>query len=190
MGKTALLDRIAVHADGAAVLQVRGVEAEHALAFASLHQLLRPVLPLAADLPEPQRKALEHALAVSPGPAADRLAIGAATLGLLAAAAAELPVVCLLDDANWLDEASAEALVFAARRLGPERVAVVFAVRPSVPEFAPPGVEVLELERLGATTPGSCSPARRVPRSPPRSPASWPPRPPATRSPCGTWRRR
>ena len=151
MGKTALLDRIAVHADGAAVLQVRGVEAEHALAFASLHQLLRPVLPLAADLPEPQRKALEHALAVSPGPAADRLAIGAATLGLLAAAAAELPVVCLLDDANWLDEASAEALVFAARRLGPERVAVVFALRPSVSEFAPPGVEVLELERLGAT---------------------------------------
>ena len=141
------------------MLQVRGVEAEHALAFASLHQLLRPVLPLAADLPEPQRKALEHALAVSPGPAADRLAIGAATLGLLAAAAAELPVVCLVDDANWLDAASAEALVFAARRLGPERVAVVFAVRPSVPEFAPPGVEVLELERLGADRrPGAARP--------------------------------
>ena len=150
MGKTALLDRVAGHADGAAVLRVRGVEAEHALAFAALHQLLRPVLPLAADLPEPQREALEHALAVSPGPAADRLAIGAATLGLLAAAAAELPVVCLVDDVNWLDAASAEALVFAARRLGPERVAVVFAVRPSVPEFAPPGVEVLELQRLGA----------------------------------------
>jgi DNA-binding CsgD family transcriptional regulator len=150
MGKTALLDHVAATADGAAVLRVRGVEAEHALAYAALHQLLRPVLSLAADLPEPQRDALEHALAISPGQAADRLAIGAATLGLLTATAAELPVVCLVDDANWLDAESAEALVFAARRLGPERVAVLFGVRPALPEFAPPGVEVLELERLGA----------------------------------------
>jgi DNA-binding CsgD family transcriptional regulator len=149
LGKTALFDRVAADADGAAVLRVRGVEAEHGLAFAALHQLLRPVLPLAADLPEPQRDALEHSLALSPGPAADRLAIGAATLGLLAAAASELPVVCLVDDANWLDAQSADALVFAARRLGPERVAMLFAVRPAVPEFAPPGVEVLELGRLG-----------------------------------------
>lgn len=150
LGKSTLLDAIAGRLDGDTVLRVRGVEAEHRLDFAALHQLLRPVLPLAAALPEPQRAALEQALAVAPSVAVDRLAIGAATLGLLAAAATQRTVVCLVDDAHWLDASFAEALVFAARRLGPERVAMIFTTAPAMQGFAPPDVEVYELERLGA----------------------------------------
>src|SRR3954469_1785190 len=117
IGKTALLEHAAQTAGSATVLRVRGVESEVEVAFAGLHELLRPVLGELGRLPAPQRGALEAALGLAPAAAAERHLVGAATLGLLAALAEERPVVVLADDVQWLDGPSASALTFAARRL-------------------------------------------------------------------------
>src|SRR5262252_3856286 len=128
-GKTALLDYLQEQASGFRVARAVGVESEMELAFAGLHQLCTPMLSNLAGLPGPQRDALGTVFGLSTGEAPDRLLVGLATLGLLSAVAEELPLVCLVDDAQWLDQASAQALAFVARRLLAEPVALVFAVR-------------------------------------------------------------
>jgi len=129
IGKTALLEYAAQAAGSATVLRAGGVEAESDLAFAGLHGLLRPILGELDQLPGPQRQALAGALGLAPSPRPDRLFVSAAVLGLIAAAAEDHPVLCLVDDAQWIDSPSAGALVFTARRLRAERVAILFAAR-------------------------------------------------------------
>jgi DNA-binding CsgD family transcriptional regulator len=129
IGKSALFDYAATRADGMQLLTTAGVEEEADLAFAGLYGLLRPILGRLNELPELQANALAGALGLAPSTGSERFLVSAAVLGLLAEAAEERPVLCLVEDAHWLDTPSAEALVFAARRLRAERVAIVFAVR-------------------------------------------------------------
>jgi len=129
IGKSALLDDAELLAEGMQILRARGIESEAAVPFAGLLELVRPALRALERVPAPQAAALEGALALRPSSATDRFAVGAATLSLLAAYAEEDPVLALVDDAHWLDPPSAEALLFAIRRLLADRVAVVLAVR-------------------------------------------------------------
>ena len=129
IGKSSLLDWAEEQAAGMLVLRARGVQSEAHIPFAGLFELLRPALDALPRLPEPQAAALESALALRPARARDRFAVGAATLGLLAAYAEAAPVLVLVDDAHWLDGSSADALRFALRRLLADPVAVVLAVR-------------------------------------------------------------
>ena len=110
-------------------MQAAGVESDMELAFAGLHQLCAPMLDRLDRLPGPQRAALATAFGLSSGNPPDRFLVGLAVLSLLADVAEEQPLVCLVDDAQWLDRVSAQTLAFVARRLLAERVAVVFAVR-------------------------------------------------------------
>jgi DNA-binding CsgD family transcriptional regulator len=129
VGKTALLD-YAVGAGGQfRVARCVGVEGEMELAFAALHQLCLPFLELIEHLPQPQREALAVAFGLSAGSAPDPFLVGLAVLGLLSEAAEEQPLLCVVDDAQWLDSASARALVFVARRVLAERLALLFATR-------------------------------------------------------------
>jgi DNA-binding CsgD family transcriptional regulator len=129
VGKTALLRHCARQAAGLRVAQVAGVESEMELPFAGLHQLCSRMLDRIDEVPEAQREALGVALGMSAGPPPDRFLIGLATLSLLSSVAEERPLLCLLDDAQWLDEASGQVLGFVARRLHAESVAMLFAVR-------------------------------------------------------------
>ena len=129
VGKTALLGYLLERARGCHVVRAAGVESETELAFAGLHQLCAPFLDRLERLPGPQRDALATAFSLQGGDAPDRFTVGLAVLGLLSDLAKERPLVCVVDDAQWLDRASARALAFVARRLVPERVAVIFAVR-------------------------------------------------------------
>jgi DNA-binding CsgD family transcriptional regulator len=146
VGKTALLDYLAGRASGSRVAHAAGVEAEMELAYAGLHQLLTPMLDRLERLPDPQREALATAFGLSVGPAPDRFLVGLATLSLLADAAEEHPLLCLVDDAQWLDQASAQVLGFVARRLVAESVALVFAARVPGDELA--GLPELVVEGL------------------------------------------
>ncbi|WP_433297288.1 helix-turn-helix transcriptional regulator [Pseudonocardia sp. CA-142604] len=128
VGKTALLEYLVGRASGR-VVRAAGVQSEMELAFAGLHQLCAPMLGRAESLPGHQRDALRTALGLRAGPAPDRLLVGLAVLGLFAEVARKQPLVCVVDDAQWLDRASAQALAFVARRLGAESVAMVFAAR-------------------------------------------------------------
>ena len=128
-GKSALLAHALGRADGMTKLTARGYESESELAFSGLADLLRPVLPRVADLPAPQASALTSALALGPPCRLDRLAVLTGTLSLLTALSDEAPVLAVVDDAQWLDPWSRDALVFVARRLHGERVALVFASR-------------------------------------------------------------
>ena len=129
VGKTVLLDYLAGRASGCLVARAVGVQSEMALAFAGLHQLCAPMLEHAASLPVPQREALRTAFGLSAGSVPDRFLVGLAVLGLLSETAAERPLVCVVDDMQWLDYASAQALGFAARRLAADPVGLVFAAR-------------------------------------------------------------
>src|SRR3954447_2762500 len=129
IGKTALLRYTARHASGYRVAQVTGVAAEMELPFAGIHQLCAPLLDRLDALPEPQRDALNVALGLASGDVPDRFLVGLAVLGLLSAAAEERPLLCLVEDAQWLDDASGLILGFIARRLLAESVAIVVAVR-------------------------------------------------------------
>jgi DNA-binding CsgD family transcriptional regulator len=129
IGKTALLDDAAAHAGDMRVLRARGVESEAQIPFASLLELMRPALSLLERIPAPQATALESAFALRPARARDRFAMGAATLSLLTAYAETGPVAVLIDDAQWLDTPSAQALLFALRRLIADPIAVLIAVR-------------------------------------------------------------
>jgi DNA-binding CsgD family transcriptional regulator len=141
VGKTALLEYLARHSPGCRVARAAGVQSEMELAFAGLHQLCAPLLDHLADLPLPQRDALRTAFGLSAGPAPDRFLVGLAVLSLLSDVAGEQPLVCLVDDEQWLDRASAQVLGFVARRLATEPVALVFATRV-------PGDEVAGLPEL------------------------------------------
>src|SRR4051795_8166020 len=129
VGKTALLGYVAEQASECRIARVAGVESEMELAFAGLHQLCAPMLDGLAALAEPQREALEVAFGMQSGAAPDRFLVALATLNLLAGAAEAQPLVCLIDDVQWLDRASAQALAFVARRVLAERIGIVFAVR-------------------------------------------------------------
>jgi DNA-binding CsgD family transcriptional regulator len=129
IGKSALLEYAAERAGEMLVLRATGVQAESDLAFAGLYGLVRPILRVLPQLPERQSEALQGALGLGPSSGAERLLVAAALLSLLAAAAEDCPVLCLVDDAQWLDAPSADALVFAARRLRAERVAILFGAR-------------------------------------------------------------
>jgi DNA-binding CsgD family transcriptional regulator/tetratricopeptide (TPR) repeat protein len=129
VGKTVLLDYLAGRASGCRVVRAVGVQSEMELAFAGLHQLCAPMLDHAESLPVPQRAALRTALGLAAGPAPDRFLVGLAVLGLLSETAGERPLICMVDDQQWLDRASAQALGFAARRLAADPVGLVFAAR-------------------------------------------------------------
>src|SRR5215470_10387091 len=146
-GKTALLEYLAGRASGCQVAAAAGVESEIELAFAGVHQLCAPMLDRLGRVPGPQREALRTAFGMSAGPAPERLVVGLAVLGLLSEVAGERPLVCLVDDAQWLDHASAQVLAFVARRLGAESVALVFAAR--VPGGDLAGLPELMVEGLG-----------------------------------------
>jgi DNA-binding CsgD family transcriptional regulator len=151
IGKTALLTYAADRNGDRTVLRVAGVEAESNLGFAGLDGLLRPIIDKIGELPETQADALSSALGLAPSRGSDRLLVAAASLSLLAAAADARPLLCVIDDVQFLDVASAEALVFSARRLAAERVAMIFAVREGAGrEFAAPGLPELAVDGLGA----------------------------------------
>ena len=129
VGKTALLDYLAGQAAGFRVARVMGVQSEMELAFAGVHQLCAPMLDHLDQLPVPQRDALRTAFGLSAGPAPERFLVGLAVLSLLAEVAGEQPLVCVVDDQQWLDRASAQVLAFVGRRLEAESVGLVFATR-------------------------------------------------------------
>lgn len=152
IGKTTLLDHAAAAAGeaGFQVIRGAGVECEAELSFAGLHVLLGPALGKLVSLPEPQRDALAGAFGVRRPGSHDRFLIGLAMLSLLAELAEDGPLLCLVDDAHWLDRTSAEALVFAARRLGAEGIAVIFAARSHDQPFSAQGLPELVLGGLDA----------------------------------------
>ncbi|MFE9628121.1 AAA family ATPase [Streptomyces sp. NPDC006527] len=127
IGKTALLDSVHTEHRALQVLRVENTQTETELSFAGLQQLTGPLLRHFAGLPQPQREALGVALGRRSGPAPDPLHLGLAVLGLLAAVAEEQPVVCLVDDAQWMDRSSLAVLAFVARRIAAQRIAFVFA---------------------------------------------------------------
>src|SRR6185312_1348358 len=129
VGKSALLEYVVGAAADMRVAQAGGVESEMELAFASLHLLCAPLLDRLEDLPGPQRDALGVAFGLRAGGAPDRFLVGLAVLTLLSEVAEERPLLCVVDDAQWLDQASAQVLTFAARRLLAEPVGLVFAAR-------------------------------------------------------------
>ena len=147
VGKTVLLDYLAARASKCLVARAAGVESEMELAFAGLHQLCAPMLDHAESLPVPQREALRTAFGLSAGPVPDRFLVGLAVVGLLSEAAGERPLVCVVDDQQWLDHASAQALGFAARRLAADPVGLVFAARVPGKDLA--GLPELVVEGLG-----------------------------------------
>jgi DNA-binding CsgD family transcriptional regulator len=129
IGKSALMESLVEDAAGCRVVRAAGVEADAELAFAGLHQLCTPLLEGLERIPTPQQDALRTAFGLQSGPPPDRFLLGLAVLSLLAEVASERPVLCLIDDAQWLDRTSAETLGFVARRLGAESVGMVFALR-------------------------------------------------------------
>jgi len=147
VGKTVLLDYLAWRATGCRVMRVMGVQSEMELAFAGLHQLCAPMLRRLHRLPDHQRTALRTALGLSAGPPPDRFLVGLAVLSLLAETAGSAPLICLIDDEQWLDRASAQALGFASRRLAADPVGLVFAARVPGPELA--GLPELAVPGLG-----------------------------------------
>ncbi|HEV3289281.1 MAG TPA: ATP-binding protein, partial [Streptosporangiaceae bacterium] len=153
-GKTALLDYLAGHAADCQVLRAAGVQSEMELAFAGLHQVCAPLLDRLEVLPVPQAQAVRTAFGMSAGPVPDRFLVGLAVLSLLAEVGAKQPLVCLVDDAQWLDRASAQVLAFVARRLEAESVGLVFATRvrdgdlAGLPELAIAGLPEAEARAL------------------------------------------
>ena len=135
VGKTALLEHAIESAAGLRVARVAGVESEMELAFAALQQLCAPMLDKLEGLPDPQRDALGVAFGLVRGTAPDRFLVGLAALSVVSEMAEQQPLLCVIDDAQWLDRASAQALAFVARRLLAEPVALVFATREPGEEF-------------------------------------------------------
>ncbi|MFJ9104742.1 AAA family ATPase [Streptomyces sp. NPDC102405] len=164
IGKTALVTDMQKQASGFRVIRISGAESEMELAYAGVQQVCAPLMALADRLPKPQRNALEVALGLTEGDAPDGLFVGLAVLTLLGEAGSERPTVCVIDDAQWVDHASMQALGFVARRLLAEPVMMVFAIRQPAAELA--GLPELLLHGLGdsdarallaATVPGRLS---------------------------------
>ena len=153
IGKTALLEQVreAAASSGFRVESSVGVEAEAQFAFAGLHQLCSPLLDHLGALPDPQQSALGVAFGLRTGPAPDRFLVGLASLTLVAEVAEDGPLLCVVDDAQWLDEASAQVLAFVARRVSAERVALLFGLRDSGAGAEAPfaGLPELRLSGLG-----------------------------------------
>jgi DNA-binding CsgD family transcriptional regulator len=147
VGKTAMLDYAVESGDDLRVIRAAGVEGEMELDYAALQQLCSPVIDLIERLPDPQRGALGVAFGLGDGPAPSPFLVGLAVLGLLSEAAEQQPLLCVVDDAQWLDGASARALAFVARRLLAERVALMFAIRDAGGDLA--RLPELRLEPLG-----------------------------------------
>jgi DNA-binding CsgD family transcriptional regulator len=163
IGKSALLDHLAAEASGCRVVRAAGVQAEAELPFAGLHQLCTPLLHGLDRIPAPQGDAVGTAFGLRPGPAPDRFLLRLGVLSLLTEAAADRPLVCVIDDAQWLDHTSVQALAFAARRLVAEPVALVFALRDpagnqslaGLPQLALAGLHAADArELLAAAIPG------------------------------------
>src|SRR3954464_6336482 len=146
IGKTALLEQAIGAASDFRLVRAVGVESEMELAFAALHLVCAPLLDFVGRLPGPQRAALEVTFAVSAGAAPDRFLVALATLSLVSEAAQERPLLCVVDDAQWLDGASAQVLAFVARRLLAEPVVLVFAARERTEALA--GLPELLIEGL------------------------------------------
>jgi DNA-binding CsgD family transcriptional regulator len=151
VGKTALLEYLLEQTDGFRVARAAGVESEMELPFAGLHQLCASMLDRIDALPGPQRDALGTAFGLSDGSPPDRFRVGLAVLGLLAEVADGRPLVCVVDDAQWLDRASVQTLAFVARRLLAERVALVFALRGGDDQHALSGLPELVVDGLAHT---------------------------------------
>ena len=150
VGKSALLEHAVGTADGFTVLRGVGIESEAELAFARLHQVVRPVLDRLDRLPAPQASALRSAFALSEEPIGGRFPVSLGVLGLLSEVAEERPLLCVVDDAQWLDQASADSLVFAARRLDADQLVLLFAARSGAARaFAARGLPELRLGPLG-----------------------------------------
>ena len=141
IGKTALLEYLVASASDLRIVRAVGVESDMELAFAGLHQLCSPLLDRIGELPVPQRHSLETVFGLSDGAAPDRFLVGLAVLSLFASEAEQCPLLCVVDDAQWLDRASALTLAFVARRLLAERVGLVFAARE-------PGLELQHMDGL------------------------------------------
>jgi DNA-binding CsgD family transcriptional regulator len=148
VGKSALLDYVSERVDGWRVAHAVGVESEMELAYSGLHQLCAPMVDYLDRLPDPQREALATVFGLSGGDPPDRFLVGLATLTLLADAAEEEPLICLVDDAQWLDEASAQLLGFVARRLLAERIAFVCAARTGLGDDVFAGLPAVSVEGL------------------------------------------
>ena len=148
VGKTVLVDHLAGRASGSGcrVARAPGVQSEMELAFAGLHQLCAPMLGHLDGIPGPQQDALRTAFGLAAGPPPDRFFVGLAVLSLLSEVAAERPLICVIDDEQWLDRASAQALGFVARRLAADPVGLVFAAREPGSELA--GLPELEVDGL------------------------------------------
>jgi DNA-binding CsgD family transcriptional regulator len=164
IGKTALLGYLSAAAEGCRIARIAGIESEMELAFAGLHALCAPLLGGLGHLPVPQRDALNTAFGMSGGSPPDRFLVGLAVLSLLADAAEEQPLICIVDDAQWLDRVTVQTLAFVARRLLAEQVGLVFALRESgddhelegLPEVVIEGLTAADASRLLDTTvPGS-----------------------------------
>jgi hypothetical protein len=149
IGKSALLDHLAARAADHQVQRTAGVESELELPYSGLHQLCAGMLDHLERVPGPQRDALLTALGHAAGEAPDRFLVGLAVLGLMADVAARRPLVCLIDDAQWLDHSSAQTLTFVARRLHAEAVALVFAVRDPSDALSRDGLPELQVSGLG-----------------------------------------
>ena len=148
IGKSALLDDVALRAQGFVVARVAGVESEMELPYAALQQLCRPFSERMPGLPAPQRDALEAAFGLTAGPPRDRYLVGLALLQLVAAFADERPVLCVIDDAQWLDRVSVQAIAFVARRLLAEPILFVVAVRDSADDSDWAGMPQIRLRGL------------------------------------------
>ncbi|MEZ0052998.1 DNA-binding CsgD family transcriptional regulator [Mycobacterium sp. MAA66] len=157
IGKSALLDELADQCDRCLQLRTGGVQAEMELPFAGLHQLLAPIMGHLDRLAPPQRDALTVAFGIKDGPTPDRFFIALAALNLLTVASETRPVLCLVDDEQWLDRATAQTLSFVARRLDADRVALVFAARtPSeellgIPQLTVSGLAAADADALLST---------------------------------------
>jgi DNA-binding CsgD family transcriptional regulator/tetratricopeptide (TPR) repeat protein len=149
VGKTALLGYLTEHAEGFRIAHAVGVESEMELAYGGLHQLCRPILDLVEQLPRAQRDGLATVFGVGDGPPPNRFLVGLATLSLFAEEAEEQPLVCIVDDAHWLDQASAQILGFVARRIVAERVAIVAAARTEIGDGVLAGLTELSVGPLG-----------------------------------------
>lgn len=157
MGKSALLADLVDSWGEARLLRTRGVETESPMAFAALHRLLLPLLARVSELPDPQARALARVFGTEDGGEDDRFRVSLGALSLITEAAEEAPVLCVVDDAHWLDDASLAALLFIARRLDLSPVAMVFAVRdgeertldaPDLPSITLHGLDVAAAETL------------------------------------------
>ncbi|MDF1602040.1 helix-turn-helix transcriptional regulator [Nocardioides sp. YIM 152315] len=150
IGKSALLDSLEDEANGWRVLRASGVQSEMEIAFAGLHQLCGVLLPALPALPPPQAEALATAFGLAPGAPPDRFMVGLATLNLLTEDTDVQPLLCLIDDAQWLDQTSLQTLTFVARRLLAEQVVLVFATRPGENDSVWTGLPQLILSGLSA----------------------------------------